>query len=105
MDIGSEVRMLSNRAVFRCLALVILFTASTRLDPFSSTVSDPDIWWHLRDGAAIVAQHAVPRQGLFTQYATHPWVDYSWGSEAIMLLFYRWSGLMGLVVLRSLLEV
>ena len=96
---------LSNRAVVRCLALIILFTASTRLDPLSSTVLDPDIWWHLRDGAAIVAQHAVPRQGLFTQYATHPWVDYSWGSEAIMLLFYRWSGLMGLVVLRSLLEV
>ncbi len=99
------MRALSNRAVLRCLALVILFTASTRLDPFSSTVLDPDIWWHLRDGAAIMAQHAVPRQGLFTQYATHPWVDYSWGSEAIMLLFYRRSGLMGLVVLRSLLEV
>lgn len=96
---------LSNRPVLRSLALVILFTVTTRLEPLSSTVLDPDIWWHLRDGAAIVAQHAIPRQGWFTQYATHPWVDYSWGSEAIMLLFYRWWGLIGLVVLRSLLEV
>ena len=105
MSLGSEIRALSVRPVLRCLALVILFTASTRLDPLSSAVSDPDIWWHLRDGAAIVAQHAVPRQGWFTQYAMHSWVDYSWGSEAIMLMFYRWFGLMGLVTLRSLLEV
>ena len=105
MSVGSEMRALLDRPVLRCLALVILFTASARLEPLSSAVLDFDIWWHLRDGNSIVAEHAVPRQGLFTQYANHSWVDYSWGSEVIMSRFYHWFGLMGLVILRSALEV
>jgi hypothetical protein len=105
MSLELEMRALSERPLLRCLALVILFTASTRLEPLSSAVLDFDVWWHLRDGNAIVAQHAVPRQGLFTQYSNHSWVDYSWGSEVIMSRFYHWFGLIGLVVLRSSLEI
>jgi hypothetical protein len=105
MTLGSEMRALSERPILRCLALVILFTASTRLEPLASAVLDFDIWWHLRDGNSIVAQHAVPRQGLFTQYLNHSWVDYSWGSEVIMSRFHHWFGLMGLVILRSALEI
>jgi hypothetical protein len=105
MSFSSDMYALSRRPVLRGLALVILFTFSTRLDPLSSSVLDADIWWHLRDGNAIVAQHAVPHQGWFTQYSSHPWVDYSWGSEVVMSRFHHWFGLMGLVALRSLLEI
>jgi hypothetical protein len=105
MSFSSDLRALSDRPILRCLAIVILLTFSTRLDPLSSSVLDADIWWHLRDGYAIVAQHAVPHQGWFTQYSSHPWVDYSWGSEVVMSRFHYWFGLMGLVVLRSSLEI
>jgi hypothetical protein len=105
MSFGSDIRALTSRPVLRGLALVILFTFSTRLDPLSSSVLDVDIWWHLRDGNTIIARHAVPHQGWFTQYSGHPWVDYSWGSEVIMSRFHHWFGLMGLVALRSLLEI
>lgn len=105
MSFSSDIRALSRRPILRGLALVILFTFSTRLDPLSSSVLDADIWWHLRDGYAIVTQHTVPHQGWFTQYANHPWIDYSWGSEVIMSRFHHWFGLMGLVALRSLLEI
>ena len=105
MSLGSEIRALSDRPAVRCLALVVLFTGSMRLKPLSSAVLDPDIWWHLRDGDFIIAQHRVPRQGLFTQYSSHSWVDYSWGSEVIMARVYHWFGLMGLVALRSVLEL
>jgi hypothetical protein len=105
MSFSSDLRALSDRPILRCLAIVILLTFSTRLDPLSSSVLDADIWWHLRDGNAIVAQHAVPHQGWFTQYSSHPWVDYSWGSEVVMSRFHHWFGLMGLVVLRSSLEI
>jgi hypothetical protein len=104
MSFSSDLRALSHRPVLRGLALVILFTFSTRLDPLSSSVLDADIWWHLRDGDAIAAQRAVPHQGWFTQYSSHPWVDYSWGSEVLMSRFHHWFGLMGLVTLRSMLE-
>src|ERR1700688_1201213 len=105
MSRRSEMRARSDHPVLRCLVLVILFTASTRLEPLSSAVLDFDIWWHLRDGNAIVAQHAVPHQGWFTLYSSHSWVDYSWGSEVVMSRFYHWFGLIGLVVLRSSLEI
>jgi hypothetical protein len=105
MSFSSDIRALSVRPVLRGMALVILFTFSTRLDPLSSSVLDADIWWHLRDGYAIVTQHTVPHQGWFTQYSSHPWIDYSWGSEVIMSRFHHWFGLMGLVGLRTLLEI
>src|SRR6185437_11511792 len=105
MSFSSDLRALSHRPVLRGLALVILFTFSTRLDPLSSSVLDADIWWHLRDGDAIAAQHAVPHRGWFTQYSSHPWVDYSWGSEVLMSGFHHWFGLMGLVALRSSVEL
>jgi hypothetical protein len=105
MSFTSDLRALSDRSFLRCLAIVILLTFSTRLDPLSSSVLDADIWWHLRDGNTIVTQHAVPHHGWFTQYSSHPWVDYSWGSEVVMSRFHHWLGLMGLVVLRSSLEI
>jgi hypothetical protein len=105
MSFSSDLRALSHRPVLRGLALVILFTFSTRLDPLSSSVLDADIWWHLRDGDTIAAQHAVPHQGWFTQYSSHPWVDYSWGSEVLMSGFHHRFGLMGLVALRSSVEL
>jgi hypothetical protein len=104
MSLITEIRVLSNRPVIRCLALAILFTASTRFEPLSSAVLDPDLWWHLRGGDTIVAQHTVPHHGVFTQHAERPWVEYSWGFEVIASRFYHWFGLMGLVSLRLSLE-
>ena len=95
----------SERPVIRCLALMILLTGSTHLEPLVSAIYDPDLWWHVRDGDAIVAQHAVPHQGVFSQYVNHPWAAYSWGFEVIASRFYHWFGLIGLVGLRSGLEV
>jgi hypothetical protein len=95
----------SRRPVVQCLALIILLTGSTHLEPLTSAIYDPDLWWHLRDGDAIVAEHAVPHHGVFSQYASHPWAAYSWGFEVIASRFYHWFGLVGLVGLRSGLEV
>ncbi|MGA9039382.1 MAG: hypothetical protein WB421_02500 [Terriglobales bacterium] len=101
----SDLLQFSNRPVIRCLALVILLSGSTHLEPLTSAIYDPDLWWHVRDGDAIIAQHAVPHQGVFSQYVGHPWVAYSWGFEVMASRFYHWFGLLGLVGLRSALEV
>src|SRR5271156_5519407 len=95
----------SKRPTIRCLALVILLTGSTHLEPLVSAIYDPDLWWHLRDGDAIIAQHAVPHHGVFSQYVNLPWAAYSWGFEVIVSRFYHWFGLAGFVALRSGLEV
>jgi len=105
VTLKAEIRTLSERPLFRGLALVILLTASTRLEPLVSSVLDPDLWWHMRDGDSILAQHAFPHHGVFTQYVDRAWVAYSWGFEVIASRFYHWFGLIGLVGLRSTVEV
>jgi hypothetical protein len=101
----SDLLQFAERPVIRSLALLILLTWSTQLAPMGNAIYDLDLWWHLRDGDAIVAQHAVPVQGVFSQYPSHPWVAYSWGFEVLVSRFYHWFGLVGLVGLRSGLEV
>jgi hypothetical protein len=105
MGFGPEIRVLAHRPVLRCLALVILLTGSIRIAPLYSTVLDADIWWHLRGGDTIVAQHAVPHRGVFSQHSERPWVEYRWGFEVLASRFYRWFGLMGLVAFRATLQV
>lgn len=73
--------------------------------PMNWAVFDPDLWWHLRDGEWIIAHHAVPHQAVFSQHANLPWAAYSWGSEVVLSRFYHWFGLMGLVILRTGIEV
>ena len=96
---------LSKRPVMRFLALVVLLTWTTHLAPMANAVLDLDLWWHLRDGDAIVAQHAFPHQGVFSQLASSPWAAYSWGFEVLLSRFYHWFGLVGLVGMRTGLEV
>jgi hypothetical protein len=100
-----DLQQLSQRPAIRFLALVILLTWTTQLAPMASAIFDLDLWWHLRDGDAIIAQHTFPHQGVFSQLANHPWAAYSWGFEVLASRFYHWFGLVGLVALRSGLEV
>jgi hypothetical protein len=99
-----EIHNLLNRPWVRCLALVVLSTAFTRFEPLPTAVLDLDLWWHLRAGDTIVAQHSFPRHAVFTQHSERPWIDYSWGFEVIVSRLYHWFGLMGLVGLRIVLE-
>ena len=95
----------SKRPLVRSLALVVLLTLSTRIAPMSWAILDPDLWWHLRDGDWIIAQHAFPHQGVFSHYTNLRWAAYSWGFEVILSRFYHWFGLTGFVALRTAMEV
>ena len=100
-----EIRSLLTRSWIRCVALVVLLTAFTHFEPLPTAILDLDLWWHLRGGDSIVAQHTFPHHAVFTQHAERPWIDYSWGFEVIVSGLYHWFGLMGLVGLRVALEV
>lgn len=103
--VESNIRVLFRRPPICGLALVILLTASMRIEPLTSAVLDPDLWWHLRDADYVLSHHRVPHASLFTQYFNPAYVDYSWGSEIVISSFYHLFGLIGLVALRSGLEV
>jgi hypothetical protein len=80
----------------RTLVLILtlgLFAMSAR------TVTDPDVWWHLRTGELIIQAHSVPRADpySFTRFG-QPWVNHEWLSDVMIFTLYRWAGWGGLIV-------
>jgi len=104
--IPSADRSLFNTPLFRVPALLILFSwAGIREARHLTVLGDYDIWWHLRTGAWILQNHAVPHTALFTQYLDRPWIAYSWGFEAIAASFYNLFGLQGVPILQMCLKL
>lgn len=63
------------------------------------SITDPDVWWHLRTGELIVATHSVPHSDpfSFTRFG-QPWVAHEWLSDVLIYSLYRVAGWGGLIV-------
>ncbi len=81
------------------LAAVLFLTGAVGLD----SLSDPDVWWHMRLGDWIVAHHQVPAGELFAYTAFgNPLVVHEWLSETIFAALSAIGGLMLVTVLMGL---
>jgi len=68
------------------------------------SVTDADIWWHLRTGQWIITNGTVPETDPFSAHGQgRPWVAYSWLFELLVVGAYSWLGLFGIVLLRVIL--
>ena len=94
------------------LALTSLFL----LGLFSTEISDPDFWWHLKTGQWIVTQHRLPVPDPFAyttasappvspdEAATRQFnLTHEWLSQAIWYVIYSVGGFGGLVLWKALL--
>jgi hypothetical protein len=65
---------------------------------------DPDVWWHIKVGATILATRHWPTVDPYssTVYGAH-WIAYQWLGEVIMALFANLWGLRGLMALDVIL--
>jgi hypothetical protein len=90
---GNVIAWLETRRVLVLLTALGLFAMSAR------TVTDPDVWWHLRTGELIIQTHSVPRADpySFTRFG-QPWVNHEWLSDVMISTLYRWAGWGGLIV-------
>jgi hypothetical protein len=80
------------KRLFAILLGVALFAMSVR-----ETI-DPDLWWHLRTGEAIL-QNGFPQTDIFSfTVPTHEWIVQQWLTDLLMWLVYSVSGLAGLTV-------
>lgn len=60
--------------------------------------AEPDIWWHLRNGAYLVQHHAFPRVDTYSFGAAGaPWLAHEWLSEVPFFLAFKATGLGGLL--------
>jgi hypothetical protein len=79
------------RRVFVVLLYAGIFALAAR------DVTDPDVWWHLKTGQLIIANHAVPHTDPFSfTRQGQRWVTHEWLSELLIYGIYsagRWAGL------------
>lgn len=87
-------------ALVRVTALAATFTAFAVYETnHLVALADNDIWWRLRTGQWILENHAIPHNGLFSQWSTLPWIDSSWGFDALVAAASRGgAGLPGLLI-------
>jgi hypothetical protein len=85
------------RRLFILLFAIALFTMAVR------ETLDPDMWWHLRTGEAILAG-GIPTHDIFSfTVPEHEWVTHEWASQVFMWLLYLVGGLPALIVAFALL--
>jgi hypothetical protein len=87
------IAWLETRRVLVLLAALGLFAMAAR------NVTDPDVWWHLRNGELIIQTHSVPRTDpfSFTRFG-QAWVNHEWLSDVLIFSLYRLTGWSGLIL-------
>jgi hypothetical protein len=82
---------------FRILAGILIFFGFLMI---TANTVDPDFYWHLRDGEAILATHTVPRVDTYSYtMAGTPWVDHEWLVES----WFAWMWNQGLLWLLDII--
>ena len=91
------------RRVFSFPAVLAALTSTTTFAIARAGLSDPDIWWHLRNAEILFARHAWLRADLysFTAYG-RTWINHEWLSEIPYYLAWRAFGLVGIKALSLL---
>ncbi len=70
----------------------------------SQTLSDPDLWWHLKTGSITVAERAIPNADVYSYTVPGKgWVVQEWGSELILHGLRSAFGLWGIFFWRALM--
>ena len=63
------------------------------------SVTDPDVWWHLRTGQLMLQNHQIFHVDPYSfTRSGQPWIDHEWLSQILIFSLYRvtgWGGLIG----------
>src|SRR5207253_2008418 len=88
-------------ATHPAVLVAALAAAASTVISVTYPIYDPDLWQHLLVGRAMWTMHAVPHTNLWT-WPTYgaPDVDYAWGFEALLWLFWKIGAMWGLFAWR-----
>jgi len=85
-------RAISFPAMLGAFLVVALFV------PLRDFTLDPDVWWHIKVGQAILATHHWPTADTYSFTAPGaPWMAYEWVAETLLAAVQRAWGLKGLM--------
>lgn len=103
---SSGLRRVAQAPTARLLVLVLLLTtAALREAKQVSAFSSDEIWCHLRTGTWILENHEIPRTGLFSQFSSSRWIDFSWLYDAFCGAVYVLLGLRAVPLLLMMFKV
>jgi len=89
---------LTTKRTFLAVVFVGIFAMSAR------SVTDPDVWWHLKTGQLIAQTRTIPHTDSFSfTRSGYPWVAHEWLTELFIYGMYRAGGWGGLIVLFALM--
>jgi hypothetical protein len=92
------------QVVFSFPALLVSVIAVTVFVICRNGLSDPDIWWHLRNAEYLFTNLKLPRADMYSfTVIGHPWINHEWGAEIPYYLAWRLGGLAGIKLLSVLL--
>ena len=79
------------------LGAILVGAVATITQPF---FVDPDVWWHIKQGAFILTTHHLPTKDIYSfTLDGHPWTAYEWLGDVLLAASYGLGGLRGLDVL------
>jgi hypothetical protein len=86
-DRARVLKVLETRRLFVIILTLGLFIMAAR------SVTDPDVWWHLRTGRLILENRTILHTDpySFTKFG-QPWIDHEWLSQVLIFGLYRWAG-------------
>ena len=92
------------RTVFSFPAMLGALVAGTVFIIAHNGLSDPDIWWHLRNAEYLFATHSLPSVDMYSfTVSGHPWINHEWLAEVPYYLAWRAFGLVGIKVVSILI--
>lgn len=102
----NDIRALTDR--FRPVALGLGWMAfgATAILAALGPIADPDLWWHLAAGRAMMATGAILRHDVFTHTLFgEPWIDFEWLAQLALYGVERMGGPWLLIAARAVLSV
>ena len=88
------------------LALTALLSAAAAWAAIHpSGLRSEEVWSHLATGLWILQHHAIPRSGLFTLHADLPWIDTTWGFDALLAATFKLLSLRTIAIVAMILRV
>jgi len=85
----------------RIVAFAVLAAIPIKL--LARRLEDPDLWWHIKTGALIVRNHAIPAVDPFSYTAPGKhWIVQEWLSEVILYGIHKAFGLYGILFYRAI---
>src|SRR5256885_1354244 len=85
----------------RIVAFAVIAALPVKL--LARRLEDPDLWWHLKTGALIVRNHAIPAVDPYSYTAAgKPWIVQEWLSEVILYGIHKAFGLYGILFYRAI---